>query len=60
MLLFDICRHPCEDEKQILTERLNNAEDELVTIAVHVSTLNIFINFFCEVTLNLYVIHVIY
>ena len=41
MLLFDICRHPCEDEKQTLTERLNNAEDELVTIAVHVSTLNI-------------------
>ena len=40
MFLFDICRHPCEDEKQILTERLNNAKDELVTIAVHVSTLN--------------------
>ena len=40
MFLFDICRHPCENEKQILTERLNNAEDGLVTIAVHVNTLN--------------------
>ena len=40
MFLFDICRHPCEDEKQILTEKLNNVEDELVTNAVHVSTLN--------------------
>lgn len=46
MFLFDICRHPCEDEKQILTERLNNAEDERVTVAaVHVSILNTFKTF---------------
>lgn len=48
MFLFDICRHPCKDEKQILTERLNNAEDELVTIAMHVSTLNTLKTFFVK------------
>ena len=46
--LFNICRYPCKDEKQILTERLNNAEDELVTTAVHVSILNTLKTFFVK------------